>query len=144
MALKVNTEGKVVITSPDDAAKAMEMAYEIKEGIKEELEEYEELRLAVADYMHRAHIKQVTFPNMEKHGTLIQRHDSFWDRTELLALVKKAKPKTWKKVWQALTTRQPDREKIQESIKAGVISGDAISEAFKQKPQRPYVQVYDD
>jgi uncharacterized coiled-coil DUF342 family protein len=144
VARKKKQIDKFVISTPDELAHAVQMAYEIKEQIKPELEKIEILRKGAAEYMKENDIVQVQFPSMEKHGTLVQRHTTFWDRQELLKLVKKAKPKSWKKVWQAMTTRQPDSEKIQEVLKEGLIKADVISDALVQKAQQPFVQVYDD
>lgn len=144
MSLKLDSEGKVMVTTPEECVKAVELAYELKEGIKEELDEIDELRKAAANYMKENDIKQLDLPNVDGHATLIQRHDSYWDGEELLDLVKEHEPKNWKRIWQRLTVRVPDREKIQQAIRNGLIDADSISGAFKQKAQKPYVQVYND
>lgn len=145
MALKEREQGGYVITTPDECAQALRMAAELKEEISEELEDIEALRDSAARYMEENHIKQIPIPELGKHGTLVQRSSSGWNRAELLKLVKKhCKGDSWKRVWQALTTRQPDPDKIQVAIQSGLIDGEKISPAFEQKQHKGYVQLYDD
>lgn len=140
----ISKQGLVEVTTPEEAAQAVAQAHEIKLKIKPALDEMERLRGMASTYMSENDIKQVDLPDMNAHGTLIQRYSHTWDRKMLLKLVKKAKGKNWKEAWQAITTRQPDPEKIQEATKAGKINGDAISSALITTAQKPYVQVYDD
>jgi len=143
-ALKRNKDGTYIIRTPEEAATAIAKAVTIKESIQDEIDEMERLKWASSSWMKENDVIRLPLPGMKKKATLVQRHSSAWDRDVLLKLVKKAKPKSWKKVWQALTTREPDRDKIQQAIKDGIIKADSISDAFIQKPQNVFVQVFDD
>lgn len=144
MALKEAKIGGYVVNSEDDAKKALQMRVELKDGIAEELQQIEELGQAVAGWMKNNDVKQISIEG--GHGTLIQRYNpNKWDGDVLLELVKKAKPKSWKRIWQALTSRQPDPDKIQQAVKEGLIALPKIEDAYVMgAPQRPFVTFYRD
>lgn len=49
-----------------------------------------------------------------------------------------------KKAWMAVTTRVPDKAKIEEAVAEGLLAVDEIAPSFVEKRKAPYLRVFDD
>lgn len=142
MALKLRKLGDgYKITTAAEAEQAVQMAVEIEDAIKEDLEDAKMLKSSAARWMASNHVRYIP-TSKGRRATVIQRYDRTWDGKKLFKLLKKNYPKKYKKLWKEITNRVPDKDKINEAVKAGLIDPEKISDAFTEKAQSPYIQLF--
>lgn len=142
MALKRNENGTFTIMNEKDLEQASTLFAELDAEIKRITEEYEltemqsdvlELQRAAADYAARKRRPDIEFGGRE--WAVVQRHTRSWNGEKLRKLVKD------KAIWLRITKQTPDPDAIDEAISEGVLHENDISEAYEEKPQRPYLKL---
>jgi hypothetical protein len=172
MSLKVHENGFVEITSKKDAIEALEAAHNLQvelDDLKEEhgISDLEKdivaYKAALRDFMVRSNIDHI--PGDGFHGTLVKSAGSSrWitDKSDLTGnepdrvmtlrkcIEKKFGEKITKKgsqareVWQKITRRVADPEKIEEAVNEGLIDVDDISPAWMEVTRAPYLRIFSD
>lgn len=154
MALKFK-DGKFEITNAKDLSKALTKLREFQEDeeIQEAIAEAEALRRAAAHFMRANHIRS------NNGYSLVQPHDKVWIVTDnelpsgdglnhLRSLqdllgdkrTPKRKGKKTRKVFNFVTKRVIDREKLDLAVQRGYITLEEIALALWERPNTPYVR----
>jgi hypothetical protein len=162
--LKPNRNGTYTITSTaglrDALTEFVDTETEIEvlmEQIKPLQRKAVELKKAATYFADERKIDAIPMDGF--YFRLIRRHERFWVGTRAdmpKGAPKKAKPlkdivagryvkRGGKKVslWNFLTRRIPDAEKINDAINEGLISEEELAPAYLERPQAPYLRKYD-
>jgi hypothetical protein len=150
MALKKNKDGTFQIKTVADATEAVARAREYKAEIKDIMNDTTELSRAAARFLHEKGISEV---ELEDGSTVkvVQRHNRFWAATDddvpdgigarsLRSIIGDRKTGKGKKVWNFITKRVIDEDKLDIAVGRGYITEDEIAPALIEKPQSPYLQ----
>ena len=140
---RAKTATAISIKSLADATQALERVDEIQAEIDPLMREATELKKAATEFCVR---KKVDVVQLDGHYYRhIQRYNRTWDSDALYGLVRGLKVKVKGKttpLWQILTKRVPDPERINEAVGKGYITMDAIEAAFVEKAQSPFLQKF--
>lgn len=145
----------IVVNSLDEAIAALEEMDEINERIKEDMNRAVELKKAATAWAVKKKVDVIQLDG--KYYRQINRASRFWAAEEadvpegvkgakslrsicsgLTATVKgKEIP-----LWNYITKRVPDPEKIDKAVALGFVKAAVIDKAFIEKPQAPFLQSY--
>lgn len=137
--------GALIIDSVDRAAEMLLMAEKAKEAIAPVLDFIERARKDATDYAvtHAATV----IPNEGFYHRRIQRFSRFFDEKALRKVCegKVAKVKVGGKtkevpLWNFITKRVPDADKIDAAVNRGFLTDKQVAKAYVQKPQSPFLQ----
>jgi hypothetical protein len=149
MKLKRNVNGTYTIKSKAEAEEALRLLEEIEEEISPKMIQATELKKAATQYAVDKKLDVIQLDGC--YYRQINRATRFWVGTDddvpdgltnvksLQSLVK-GKKANGKPLWQLITKRVPDPEKISEAVGKGWVEETEIQEAFVEKPQRPFLQ----
>ncbi len=166
MALKQNINGQYVISTKEEAQRALTMMVELQESITEQMEEYgisemmqdaAELKKAATAFCVSKKIDKLRLPKAGKYATMVRavqeriwigtRDDLYeYDRagaTDKLQ-IKPLKSLVSKEVWMKITKRVPDPERIDQAVAEGIVSLDEIAPAYVERYRAPFLRVYDE
>jgi hypothetical protein len=147
--LKRNKTGTYTIRSKAEAEEALRLLEEIEEEISPKMIQATELKKAATAYAVDKKLDTIQLDGC--YYRQITRYTRFWVGTDedvpaeqagvksLQALVK-GKKANGKPLWQLITKRVPDPDKISEAVGKGWIEETEIEQAFVEKPQRPFLQ----
>ena len=162
MALKRNKNGTYTIKTLADTKRALELGHEIKRGIHDDMVQSTELvKAATAFFTETDEGIEAIENGLElddgSEAKVVQRYTRFWIGTDddmpddpprearsLKSLCGKRKIERKGKtisLWNFLTRRVPDAERIENAINLGLISEEDVAPAFVEKPQKPFIQV---
>ena len=149
MKLKRNVNGSYTIRSKAEAEEALRLLEEIEEEISPKMIQATELKKAATAYAVDKKLDVIQLDGC--YYRQINRSTRFWVGTDadipagiakvksLQSLVKGKKAKG-RPLWQFITKRVPDSDRINEAIGMGWIEESEIQDAFVEKPQRPFLQ----
>lgn len=139
MAVATRTE------TPKQIEKRLRIALEMEHEAKEALEEAKEHRKAAREWFLENDHKSMEIETEYglKKVTLIRPDNKRWNSDKLKVLLKKSYPKSWKKKWQAVTTRVLDAEKLSAAVAEGAISEEKITEAYEVESGTSYLRATD-
>lgn len=138
MAKKVQ-QAAHAITTKKEAIAALKRLEEIQVEIEEALDE--SVRLKKGATAWAAETRTTVIQLDGAYYRLVQRYSRSWDEAKLRKLVKDVKV-NGKALWNLITTRQPDPDKIQAAVAQGWIKQKEVDKAFIEKPQAPFLQRY--
>lgn len=137
-------DGKIRIRNRQELAEALEEVDEIQEKIVPMMNRVTELKKGATYYAAEKRVDVVQLKG--RYWRLIERVSKGWDAKLVQKIVKGKKVKVdgeKKSLWNLITKRVPDPEKINDAINNGWLDEDEISEAFRETPQAPFLQRYD-
>lgn len=149
MALTVRDDGTIVIKTDTDAANALKMFRELKAerdaifeeaGLADIEKDLVSYKAAVTNYMIAK--KKKSIPGSGYHGTLVEGFDGRWDMVKLRRILKKKE--NFKEIWNTITTRTLDAEKLNEAVEEGMIKAKEIQAAWVEVPRRPYLRLFEE
>jgi hypothetical protein len=159
--LKRLKNGTYEIKNEKDAIRAVELGYELKEALRDDMNNATELHRAAARYYQaqsddsRARLSELYIADGVR-ATLVQRFSRFWiglksdmppdappEARTLRAIcgnrkIRRDRDGKLIPLWNFVTKRVPDPEKIEMAINLGYLDEDEASKAFLEKPQAPY------
>jgi hypothetical protein len=158
MALKRDSKTQQwLIKSDKDLVEALEMHQDFVEGMAEDIRDCNMLREAATAYMTQKNMKQITLSN-GKVKKLVERMTRKWIGTradlkaiqatddviplkEIVAGTKVERNGKWVPLWNVITKRVIDPDKLDEVIAAGTLSEEEVAPAFVEIPQKPFIQM---
>jgi hypothetical protein len=169
MALRRMDNGQFLIHNLKEAKEAIKLAQSLKDEILELRKEYgidememdsTELMKATTRFAVETGVERINFEK-GAHATLIEsaydsrfigteddlRGDEEGKVTPLRKIIKKKfknNPKKAKEVWQMVTRRIVDKEKVEEVISEGLLTVDEVAGCFVEKKKAPYLRVFRD
>jgi hypothetical protein len=132
-----------LLKSREDLEAALEMFLEINAEIEEKVRLCTKLKRSATQYAIENDIDVVQLRG--SYFRLIRRATNSWDATKLAKLVKGKRVTVHGKkipLWQYITKRVPDPEKIKEAVESGYVKQKDIQEAYVTKDQMPFFQNY--
>ena len=172
MALKVQDNGFVEITTEDDALEALNRFRELKEAIDEVREENglaemekdaAAYKAAAQEFLVRSNTDHIQGEGW--HGTVVRgAGTSHWIETEddmpettdrdvvpLRTIIEEKckseiseKGSKARKLWMKMTKRVLDTDAIEELVKEGKLDVDEISPAWFETQRAPYLRIFED
>jgi hypothetical protein len=157
MALKRLKNGQYRIETKKQAVEALE-----ESGIVEMQMDTVELKKAVTAFMAEKNAQALEIPKAGKVAKLIMGFDGTWIETRRDALAanlpagvrnlksivagKTVKLNNGRKttLWNYITKRVLDPDKLAEAVATGAVDEDEIKDAYYEKPRAPYVRIYDE
>lgn len=155
MALKRTKSGKFTIKTKAEAQEALQRVVEIEEQISPLMNEATALKQAATEYAVGKKLDVIQLDGV--YFRQITRYNRFWIGTEedlpaqaemrsgvksLQSIVKGMKMPNGKPLWQFVTKRVPDPDRISEAVGMGWVTEDEVAPAFVEKPQKPFLQKY--
>lgn len=145
-------DGSFTIKTKAEAEEALRRVVEIEEELAPKMAEASALKIAATDYavskkldviqLDGMYFRQITRFNRVWIGTEEDLPAGLSGKVKSLASIVKGKKVNGKPLWQLITKRVPDPEKINEAVGKGWISEDEIAPAFFERPQKPFLQKY--
>lgn len=133
-------QAAIIINSMDDAVAALEEMEDISAQIALAEARTVALKKEVTEW---AVTKKVDVIQLDDHYyRQIQRFNRGWNTDKLKEIVKGKKDKKGKPLWNYITRRVPDPEKIDLAVKHKLITQKEIDKAFEEKAQKPFLQQY--
>lgn len=131
----------IEIDSMEAAVAALEQMEEINEALMQAQKRTVDLKKAVTSW---AVYKKVDVIQLDGHYyRQIQRHNRGWDADKLKDAVKGLKDKKGKPLWNFITKRIPDPEKIDMAVNMKLVPEKKIMKCFVEKPQAPFLQKFE-
>ncbi len=135
------SDAPIVVKSMDDAVAVLEEMEEINAVIMKAQQRVVDLKKAATVWAVEKKADVIQLDG--RYYRQIQRHSRSWDADVLKGIVagmtvgKKGTP-----LWNFITRRTVNPEKIEQAVKKGYISEKKITKAFTEKPQQPFLQRY--
>lgn len=150
--LRKSKSGQYIVKTKADAIEALERVEEIDKKLKPLMIEQTELKKAATAYADEKNLDVVQLAG--RYWRLITRYTRMWvgtadempgDVSDAVSLYEicKGKKVDGKPLWQLVTKRVPDPEKINEAVGKGWVKEKEIHKAFIEKPQTPFLQRYE-
>jgi len=130
----------IIIESMDDAVAALEEMEEISGLIAKAQARTVELKKNVTDWAVDKRVIVIQLDGV--YYRQINRSNSGWDSEKAKEIVKGLKDKKGKPLWNFITRRVLDPEKIDLAVKQKLIPEKKIMKAFKSTPQKPFLQKF--
>lgn len=128
------------VTNQEELELALERVEEIAEQIEPLQREAVTLKKAATEYAVKKRIDVIQLDG--RYYRQIQRMSRSWDQAMLRKLTKPIKIKD-KSLWNLISMRVPDADKIQQAVAKGWISEKKLDKAFVEAPQAPFLQRYE-
>lgn len=153
MPLKKTKSGQYVVKTKADAIEALEKLEEINKKMEPLVIEATELKKAATAYANDKKLDVIQLAG--RYWRLVTRYTRMWvgmpddmpdnisDRAISLYEICKGKKAEGKPLWQLVTKRVPDPDKINEAVGKGWIKEKEVQKAFIEKPQQPFLQRYE-
>jgi hypothetical protein len=157
MALKRNPNGGFTIKNDKQLKEALAQRTEIQAVLEDDaylemMKEVTELSRAAAEYMTRRDIEEIPFVSDKRkfRAVAVQRYNSMWigDDDDVPAdpgiePVRSLRSVLSNDQWAMVTKRTVDEAKLDEAVRSGKIKEEEIRQCLYEKPQTPYVRVYE-
>lgn len=151
MKLKRNKNGTFTIKTKAEAEEALARVVELEEEISPKMNEATALKVAATEWAVSKGVEVVQLDGC--YFRQITRYNRTWIATDddiptaggkvkSLQSIVKGKKVGITPLWQKVTKRVPDPEKIAEAVGKGWISEKEVEKAFYEKPQKPFLQKY--
>jgi hypothetical protein len=141
--LKRLKDGSYQIQTTKDAIEAVELRQELKEAINEAEQDAVAVTKALAEFMRKSNLPD--FKAGEYRAKFVRRTQRFWDAERLKEIVRDEfdyeDGDSWQKLWQSLTVRIPDSEKINQAVAAKDVELDDIQDAYVEIPGNEYLDI---
>lgn len=128
----------IVIESEDDAAAALEEMEEISAAIEAAQRRTVELKKAATDWAVDSKVAVIQLG--DHYYRQIQRSQRQWDLEKLKKITKDMTTPSGKSLFNFITRRSADPDKINQAVAKKFISEKKINKAFVEKPQAPFLQ----
>lgn len=129
----------VNIADAESLADSLQMMMELEATLKPILASIEATRNQSATFMHSHGVKVVQLDGC--YFRLIQRTSRFWDALKVKRIVK-GKKVDGKPLWNFITARSLDAQKLDQAIQLGYIDEKTVKAAYLEKVGNPFIQVF--
>ena len=128
------------VNSMKEAVAALEQMEEIQAEIEEKQRQTVELKQSVTSWAVDHKVETIQLD--DHYYRQIQRYNRGWDADALKELVKGKKDGNGKPLWNFITKRVPDAEKINTAVKMKFLKQTQVDKAFVETPQKPFLQKF--